>query len=405
MTDVYIGRQPIFDRDLNVTGYELLYRSAEMDHAQFMDGDHATAAVISNTFLEIGLERLVGNKLAFINLTRSFLTGQYPLPQDHSNLVLEILEDITIDQELIEAVDQLRKQGFTLALDDVTRPEDVERILGLTHIVKVDLMLTNHAKLPQQISVYQRHKVKLLAEKIETQAEFEFCKNLGFDYFQGYFLCRPNVHKEKKLSSSKMSILQLLAEMHNPDVEFTVIEETIQQDVTMSFKLLRLINSAFYGMRSEITSVKQALTLLGLRQIQSWVSLLLISESENKPHELMKISMIRAKMSERLALAENQPRPEVFFTVGLFSVLDAMLDTTLEKILEQVPLSQDVKQALTQHTGKLGESLRCVLAYENGELEAIYFGSLDGTTIAECYLDAVEWADESIGLLTTYNKV
>lgn len=399
MADVYIGRQPIFDRNLNVVGYELLYRSEDMDSAQFLDGNQATAAVVSNAFLEIGFERLVGDKLAFINLTRAFITGKYPLPQRQEHLVLEVLEDITIDQELIESIARLRDAGFTVALDDVTTPEDIEKIIDLAHIVKVDYMLTDRSKLPQHVPIYKRSDVLLLAEKIENQQEFDECLNLGFDYFQGYFLCKPKVIKEKKLTSSKIIMLEVLAEIQHSDIEFQQIENSIQRDVTMSFKLLRLINSAFYGVRSEITSIKQAVTLLGLSQIQSWISLLLLSESDNKPHELIKTAMIRAKMCEYLALSQHISNSEVHFTVGLFSVLDALMDMTLEEILAQVPLADDVKKALIHHEGDLGHMLQCVLAYEAGDWDSVSYRKMQGEEIAECYLEAVEWADEAVGVL------
>ena len=244
MSEVYIGRQPIFNRNLEVFGYELLYRSADMDRADFLDGNHATSVVISNTFLEIGLERLVGDKWAFINLTRPFLMGEYPIPLQPDKLILEILEDIVLDQELVEAVRDLKAKGFTLALDDVIDPARLEALAGLASMVKVDLMTTNRLLLPQQIDRYMSARVSLLAEKIETFEEFEWCQNLGFDYFQGYFLSKPQVIKEKKLKGTKIVIMELLAALQKPDVEFNKVEEIIQKDVALSYKLIRLINSA-----------------------------------------------------------------------------------------------------------------------------------------------------------------
>lgn len=395
MADVYIGRQPIFDRNLEVLGYELLYRSAEMDRAVFNDANHATSVVMSNTFLEIGLDRLVGDKLAFLNLTRAFILGDYPLPQRQDRLVLEVLEDITIDQELIDAVQNLANNGFKVALDDVINPQDVEQLLGICHIVKVDLMQADRTLLPEQVKFYKRYpQIKLLAEKIETQNELDFCKQIGFDYFQGYFLSKPRVVREKKLSSTKMTIMQVLAEMQKPDVEFNKIEAIIRQDVAMSYKLLRLINSAYYSTRSEIKSIKQALTLLGLTQIRSWVSLLLLSEAENKPTELVKVAMIRAKMSELLAIEMRYSKPEAHFIVGLFSVLDALMDMPLDEILSQVPLAQDVNAALLWREGELGELLNWVLAYEQGNWDALSDYPLGSESLRECYFEAVDWADE-----------
>lgn len=394
MSEAYIGRQPIFDRDLKVYGYELLYRSGDMDRAVFNDADLATSVVMTNTFLEIGLDRLVGDKFAFLNLTRNFILGEYPIPQRHDRIVLEVLEDIHIDDELVAAVQGLAKSGVKLALDDVVDPEAVERIIGFAHMVKVDLMATDRGKLAEHVEVYKRHKIKLLAEKIETQDEFDWCKQLGFDYFQGYFLSKPRVIKEKKLTGTKMTILQLLAEMQSPDVEFNRIEAVIRQDVALSYKLLRLINSAYYSTRSEIKSIRQALTLLGLSQIRAWVSLLLLSEAENKPPELVKTAMVRGKMAELLANELRLARPEVHFIVGLFSVLDALMDMPLDEILSQVPLAQDVNAALLWRDGQLGEMLDWILAYEIGDWDRLANYPLGAESMTACYLDAVLWAEE-----------
>lgn len=397
MAEAFIGRQAIFDRNLQVFGYELLYRSADMDRAVFSDANLATSVVMSNTFLEIGLERLVGDKPAFLNLTRSFLLGEYPLPQRHDRLVLEVLEDITIDDELVEALEKLSKAGYTLALDDVTDPLQVFRILDLADIVKVDLMATNRKHLAEHVKVYKSRGVKLLAEKIETQEEFDWCKELGFDYFQGYFLCKPSVIREKKLTGARISILALLAEMQKPDTEFQRIDDIVRQDVALSYKLLRLINSAYYSTRSEIKSIKQALTLLGLSQIRSWVSLLLLSETDNKPPELVKTAMIRGKMSELVATELNMPRPEVHLTIGLFSALDALLDMPLDEILAQVPLANDVNAALLYREGELGELLNWVLAYENADWDVLKSCSLSPESLRDCYFEAVLWAEDMTG--------
>lgn len=397
MAEAFIGRQAIFDRNLQVFGYELLYRSADMDRAVFSDANLATSVVMSNTFLEIGLERLVGDKPAFLNLTRSFLLGEYPLPQRHDRLVLEVLEDITIDDELVEALEKLSKAGYTLALDDVTDPLQVFRILDLADIVKVDLMATNRKHLAEHVKVYKSRGVKLLAEKIETQEEFDWCKELGFDYFQGYFLCKPSVIREKKLTGARISILALLAEMQKADAEFQRIDDIVRQDVALSYKLLRLINSAYYSTRSEIKSVKQALTLLGLSQIRSWVSLLLLSETENKPPELVKTAMIRGKMSELVASELNMQRPEVHLTIGLFSALDALLDMPLDEILAQVPLANDVNAALLYREGELGELLNWVMAYENADWDVLKSCSLSAESLRDCYFEAVLWAEDMTG--------
>lgn len=392
MTDLFIGRQPIFDRQLNVVGYELLYRSGQKSAADFLDGDHATASVLSNTFMAFGLDNLVEDKLAFVNLTAPFLTGQYPLPGHHNRLVLEILEDTLLDPAMIECIRQLSEQGYVLALDDVIDHREVEALLDIVDLVKVDFMLVNRDNLPEQVAYYKTRGLELLAEKIETQEELSYCQELGFDYFQGYFLSKPVVMQHKKISTSRMIILQLLDKLEQKDIAFKDIEAIITHDVGLSFKLLRLINSAYFGTQSEVSSIHQALSLLGLEQIRNWISLLLLSEVDQKPAELIRAAMIRARMSEILASFLKLDKPQTAFTVGLFSVLDALLDMSLEDIFSQIPLAQEVKLALVSQEGVLGDILSAVIAYESGDWDHVSCGTLGTEHFQKSYLDAVKWS-------------
>ncbi len=392
MTDLFIGRQPIFDRHLNVVGYELLYRSGNKSAADFLDGDHATASVLSNTFMAFGLDNLVEDKLAFVNLTAPFLTGQYPLPGHHNRLVLEILEDTLLDPAMVESIRKLSDQGYVLALDDVVDHREVEALLDIVDLVKVDFMLVDREKLPEQVAYYRARGLELLAEKIETQEELSYCQELGFDYFQGYFLSKPVVMQHKKISTSRMIILQLLDKLEQKDIAFKDIEAIITHDVGLSFKLLRLINSAYFGTQSEVSSIHQALSLLGLEQIRNWISLLLLSEVDQKPAELIRAAMIRARMSEILARFLKLDKPQTAFTVGLFSVLDALLDMSLEDIFSQIPLAQEVKLALVSQEGILGEILSSVIAYEAGDWDQVSCASLSTEHFQKSYLEAVQWS-------------
>ena len=392
MTDLFIGRQPIFDRQLNVVGYELLYRSGHKSHADIFDGDHATASVLSNTFLAFGLDNLVEDKLAFVNLTPPFLTGQYPLPGHHNRLVLEILEDTLLDPTMVEAIRKLSEQGYVLALDDVVHYSAVESLLDIVDLVKIDFMQVNKEDLPEQVAYYKARGLELLAEKIETQEELSYCQALGFDYFQGYFLSKPVVMQHKKISTSRMIILQLLDKLEQKDIAFQDIEALITHDVGLSYKLLRLINYAYYATRSDISSIHQAISLLGLEQIRNWISLLLLSEADQKPAELVRAAMIRARMSELLATRLQLERPQTAFTVGLFSVLDALLDMSLEDIFAQIPLATEVKLALVSKEGLLGSILNAVVAYEAGQWDHVHCDNLNTEHFKSSYLEAVQWS-------------
>ena len=399
MPEIFVGRQPIYNRQLKVVGYELLFRSCETEPQGIADGDGATSQVMLNTFTEIGLERLVGNGLAFINLTRSFILEKYPLPLSQHRVVLEVLENITVDQELIAALRLLSARGYQIALDDVVDPHDVAPLLDIADFVKLDLVAVERGRLEEHVATLRQHNVKLLAEKVETQDEFELCRDLGFDYFQGYFLCRPNVVRGQRMPATRLAIMRLLANLQVPDIEFGRLEEIVRQDVSLSYKLLRLINSAFYARPTEIKSIRQALTLLGIRQVQAWLSLLALSKIDDKPHELMTTATVRAKMSELLALALKEQNAETDFIVGLFSLLDALLDRPLEEVLASLPLTEEVTRALLQHEGRLGAVLHTVIAYERGEWEAACCSGLEPEAIRGAYLESLDWASEVNSLL------
>jgi len=394
MPDVFVGRQPIYNRQLKVIAYELLFRDFNQVNTADLDGDNATMQVILNTFMEIGLDELVGGSLAFINMTRSFILEKYPIPMDPSRVVLEILEDIEIDDEITEALNELSDRGFQLAFDDVVEPESIEPYLDVVKIVKIDLMEMDRSKLGAISLMIERFKgVRFLAEKVETHEEFELCMEIGFHYFQGYFFSKPNIIKGKKIPESKFGVLRLLSKIQTPGVEFQEMEEIIKQDVSVSYRLLKLVNSSYYARPKKIDAIRQALTLLGLRQIRDWVSLLALSKVDDKPRELMITAMVRAKMMENIANKLKLKNAESSFTVGLFSVLDALLDMTYEEILENLSLSTELENALLKHEGKLGEILACVLAYEKGDWENAQCDGVSPEDACGLYVDSVGWTN------------
>jgi len=237
--------------------------------------------------------------------------------------------------------------------------------------------------------------VPLLAEKVETLHTFALCNKLGFDYFQGYFFCRPNIVKGKHTPSSKLAILQLMAKLTDPNLEFKDLEKLIVNDVTMSYRILRYINSAMYNLPRKVDSIHRAITLLGLKTIKSWITILAMSNVDDKPHELMRVAMLRAKMCEGLA-GVSKSSPESAFTVGLFSTLDALMDQELEDILIKLPLAEEINNALLNKQGPLGTALLTVLAYEKGDWDnALANSSMDAETLRNHYLQAMRWADET----------
>lgn len=401
MQDIFIGRQPIFDRDLKLFAYELLFRSGMANHAGQFDGDQATSQVIVNVFMELGLDQIVGTHWAFINMTRAFITASAPLPFPRDRVVLELLEDIRPDPEVIEGLRSFTDQGYQVALDDFVYHESLRPLVELAHIVKIDLMAIPRQDLVGHVEQLRQYPVKLLAEKIETEEEFEYCKGLGFDYFQGYFLSRPSIVQGSQLPPNRLAVLQLLAKVQDPNSDAHDLELLISQDVALSYKLLRYINSAFFAFPKEIDSIRQAVVYLGTRAIKTWVSLLAVAGLGDKPVELVTQAMQRARMCELLARAARRPNPESYFTVGLFSLLEALMEAPLAQILEALPFSEEIRDGLLKQQGPYGEALACVIAYERGDFAQAGFGRLTPAQTTEAYLEATRWADKSATALGT----
>jgi EAL and modified HD-GYP domain-containing signal transduction protein len=395
MTDIFIGRQPIFDIDLSVYGYELLFRnSADQENANVVDGDSATSQVMLNTFIDIGLNSLVGKHKAFINLTQYFLEDINRISVPPGQVVLEVLEDVDPNDRVIDTLSNLKSMGHTIALDDFVFAEHLRPMVDLSDIVKIDVMALSNDEIEQHVTELRRFDLKLLAEKVETYEEFNFLKGLGFDYYQGYFFAKPTVVTGAGLKPNKASILQLVAKVNDPNIEIEELSGMISRDISLSHKVMKLVNSAASGVRVEAESIHRAVVLLGMNTIRNWVSLVALTAGSDKPHELSTLALIRARTCFMLARAANLPKADNFFTVGLFSILDAMLDQPLALLLKDLPLSEDMKTSLVELDGVYGEAISCVIAMELDELENIRFRDLSMETIAKLYLDALSWSDQ-----------
>lgn len=395
MHDVFVARQPIFDRSLKVYAYELLFRHADAQRANVIDGDQATSQVVLNTFTVIGLDELVGKHFAFINMTRSFLLQERRLPFPVDRVVLEVLENLEPDRELLLALRELSEAGYLISLDDFVFSEALLPLVELADIIKVEISRLTPAQIEEHVKRLRPYQVKLLAEKVETREQYEFCHRLGFDYFQGYFLERPNVVRGTSIPASRLPTLNLLAALHRPDVTLVDLERLISQDVALSYKLLRYLNSPFFSMSRRIESIRQAVTFLGVNELRRWASVLALSTVSDKPAELMVTLMVRAKMCESLARRLRLRAADNYFTVGLFSGLDSVLDAPLETIVATLPLGAETSAALLRHEGEAGRVLECVLAYEHGDWDRIVAMRIDADTVIEAYLEALHWANEN----------
>lgn len=391
---VVIARQPIFDRDYNIFAYELLFRStSDADVADFsaFSGDTATSRVINYAFLELGIERVIGKHTAFINLTRNFILSDDPVPASQNKVVVEILEDIIVDDELLDGIKTLVKQGYTIALDDFIFHESLRPLVELASIIKVDILALDENALREHAKILREYDVKLLAEKVETRAHYELCVALGFDYFQGFFFCRPDNIQDKPIPDNQLVLVQLIKKLQEPDVDFEDIEDLISKDPGLTYKLLRLLNSAAIAMPRKIDSIREGLVILGLKAIKTWTNLIIMSELQSVPKELLYQALIRAKMGALLAPHYNCSE-ESSFLVGIFSTMDAMLNRPMTTVIEPLYLSDTTKLALIHRKGELGELLKDIELYERGLWSELNHAKVSLDELSQRYVEATEWA-------------
>lgn len=391
----FVGRQPIFARDQTVFGYELLFRSGDQSTALIEDADQATASVLLGAFTDIGLDLIVGGKRAFINLTRNLIISGNLACLPPERVVLEILEDVRPDPEVIRAIEALSQQGYMIALDDFVFHPDLQPLIDLADIVKIEYPGVPAEQLQRHVHHLRQSGVKIvLAEKIETRRDFELCRDLGCDLFQGYFFCKPQVISGRKIQSNVSAVIQLVSELQDSDITTSRVEELILTDPNLSYRLLRFVNSAGTATSRKIESLKQATTLMGISRLRSLASMLLLTSiDETKPKELVNLAMTRAKTCEELARILGEERLDQYYTLGLFSVLDAMLDQPMDEVIASLPLSGEMNDALLRRSGRLGNILTEVIEFEAGERSP-----KDGERfrrVSQAYREALLWMAEN----------
>jgi EAL and modified HD-GYP domain-containing signal transduction protein len=389
---VLVGRQPIFDRKLQLAGYELLFRATPGTRAS--TGDEATARILEYALVDIGLDRLIGDARAFINMTRSFLLSPNLRLLPRERTVLEVLEDVEVDDQLVASLRELSALGYTIALDDFVLSPGLEPLLDIAHIVKLDVMALDDAQLQEHVGLLRARGLQLLAEKVETRERYHALREMGFDLFQGYFFARPTLVSTHAVPANKLATLQLLRVMSNPDCTIEQVAQLMERDPGLSHKALRSINAAGMGLQRPVSSIHQAVVMLGLRTIRNLLLFLSLSDSEGIPHELMLATLARARACGLLAQAAGLREHESYFTTGLLSTLDTILGLSMKDALKHLALDSRVAVALTDGTGSRGEALACVRALEDGEVLEAQFGELELATAAEIWLDALAWSND-----------
>lgn len=400
MTDQHIllARQPIFDVDIKVNAYELLFRDDNSNRANVFDGDSATSQVFLNAFNELDISEVVQNLPAYINFTRNLIIS--PPPFDKKRFVIEVLENIEPNAELFENLQKLKDAGYTIALDDFVYSPKWDPALRIVDIVKIDVLAFDEAQIKRHVDLLRPFKVVLLAEKVETHEMFHYCKGLGFTLFQGYFLSKPEQVKGRKIPANKLVVLNLLTQLQDPNAELAKIAGVIAKDPVLSVKLIKLVNSAAFSGRREITSLQHAVSMLGLRQVKSWATLLSLGNMADKPNALSVLAMTRAKMCQRLAECfTNTVDSDAYFTTGLLSNLDAFFDVELHEILASMPLSPIVADALLRGNGPIGIIINTVISFEQAHWDQLDMKALAKLNIGSkemelSYRESIRWASQ-----------
>jgi EAL and modified HD-GYP domain-containing signal transduction protein len=396
--DIYIARQPIFDLTKRLYAYELLIRESTGTQPVDVDQDRATTSLLSSAFLTEGLEKITGGKLCFIRFTEELLLKGIATFFPNTKMVVEIPEDLVPTAELLEACKQLFEQGYLVALDHFVYRKELDPLIKIADIIKFDIHEKSLEEIEKVFHRLSHYDLKFLAVKVETYEEFYRAAKLGFTYFQGDFFSQPEMLRVKELASLQHNLINLLAEVNRSNTTIDRLNEIISTDVGVTYKLLRYINSAHFYLLREVTSVRQAIQYLGADEIRRFVSLVIISEvAADKPEELIRLSIIRARFCELLAMAaDSSQETSKFFLLGLFSLLEPLLDTPIDNVMQKLPLADALKEALIEQKGVLFPYLEIVTEYERGELEkcieVIHAVGVDEEEVSSFYMEAVHFA-------------
>ncbi len=394
--EVFIARQPIFGRRLNLYGYELLYRQNKQNFFPGINDDQATAELLINSVLVMGLKDITDGTLAFINFSKDLLNSNVPFLLPRKDVVIEVLERDAVTPDTVEACKKLHDMGYTIALDDFIYSEDLVPLIELADIIKVEYPAVSISAQRALIRTHGSNK-KFLAEKIETREDFKMASKLGYHFFQGYFFSKPVVFNAKEISALNSNIFSILEELYQAEPSYQAISKIIEGDLGLSLKLLNLANSVYYGALNQIKTIRHALAYIGMEELYQWLSLMMLKDMQNVENaEMIKLSMIRGKVMElsAKALGLHDEKVSYFFT-GTFSFLDVLLNKPMEQVVTGLPLLDQVKQALVGEDNDYRRLLNCVIACESGECDKVAdqypLSKIGINTYTNLYLEALKW--------------
>ena len=401
--DIFLARQPLLNRDQQLVAYELLFRSGHHDEARFSDGHSATATVISHAFSHLGISSALGPYRAFINVDKDFLHDDAILLMPPEKVVIEVLEGDLVTPDVVERCAALKEMGYTLALDDFTRiTDDYAPLLPLSTVIKVDITLVSPDELPGLVAELRPLVPQLLAEKVETSEDYQRCHDLGFDLFQGYFFARPKIIAGRRLMPTQMTTLRLIS-MLGQDAETNEIEHCLKEDPALSVSMLRLVNSVAVGIQAHISSLRQAVIILGRRQLSRWLQLLLYADTSNEgASPLLIMAALRGRFAELIAEQScpgDTSLQDAAYMVGILSLTPALLGQAMENVLPSLNLSAPIQDALLMKKGILGAILEMAELLETGNVPACRdclhrLPLLNAEQLNTCHAEALAWANQ-----------
>ncbi|WP_326511638.1 EAL and HDOD domain-containing protein [Clostridium intestinale] len=397
--DIFLARQPIFDKKNKIIAYELLFRTGMLNKYNSVDGDNATIEVIKNTLFNFGIEKIAKSKKVFINFTENILKSNILDLLSPEYVIVEILEDIEPTLEIINICRKLKEMKYTIALDDFVFHDKYKSLMGFVDIIKVDFRITKGEERKEVIKKIKNKNIKFLAEKVETIKEFNDAVKYGYSYFQGYYLSKPVVISGKKIPENKIIHMRLMEELNSKDFSLEKVEELIKKDISLSYKLLRIVNSAEFGLKYKITSIKQALSYTGETQVKKWLYLVSIKAiGDDRPDFIIFESLARAKFGELIFL-KTRFKNDSFnaYLTGMLSLVDVILEKPIDEILEEILVDEEVKSALIgEKNNKYGFLLSLILNYEQGKIDKIFelmeYFNISTDELRSSYMESIEWS-------------
>jgi EAL and modified HD-GYP domain-containing signal transduction protein len=393
----HLTRQPIYDGKLRTVGYELIFKDNSTTSSDPEDGTRKTSTILADALSEFGLEQVVGTLPAWVSFSASYLAEKLPVPIGPKLLTVQVGPDCIGNDDAVERLRDLKQQAYRIVYDAFVLAPEAAELLQIADVVKLPGNFAQDSEIKGQISSLTKAKKIVLAKQVQTTPEYEHCSKLGFTLYQGNFVCQPELIRQKRVPTNRLALMHLLTELYSENPNIEKVRQLVQQDVTLSYRLFKWLNSALFALPHPVESIQHALVMLGLNRLRNLVSLMVLARIDDKPSELISLSLMRARIGERIAPNFNV-NPETMFTVGLFSLLDAVVGAPMEQVLETMPLAPELQQAIRSREGTCGRLLSGIEAHERGDWAGVDAAGLDLAVLTPAWVDASVWVRKVRGM-------